>query len=162
MFLYIPNESSRSRRIRYARWWLRYWMPWRLRLAFGRLKLSGFIPIPLPYLPYLAIVPTISLMSQLEYHERHCDLSYFTGYCPNAGIYWSLPVNYCPLCTLDLARVRGYRLTANQIVIIEQSQRMTGPIPRPLHQADLVPTPPREHIFPPMVAYCPVPLPSKA
>ena len=158
MFLYLPNESLVRRRIRYARYWLRHEIPWRLRMGIGRLKLSGFIPIPLPYLPYLVIVPTFVRLSRLEYHEQHCDLSYLTGYCPNAQKYWSLPVNTCPYCTLSLASIRGYRLLPNQIVLIEQSQRMTGPIPRPLGQSGLAQTSPRDHIFPPMVASCHVPV----
>jgi hypothetical protein len=135
---------------------MKRFVPWKLGLTIRRIKLSGFIPIPLPYLPYLFPVPTFRLLSQLEYHEEHCDLSYFTGYCPRAGKFWSVGVNYCPQCILSLARIRGYKLLPGQVVIIDQRQRMTGPIPRTLGQSDLVQTLPQEHIFPPFVQYCPL------
>ena len=156
MFLVRDNESPRRRRVRYAKYWLRRVVPWKFGLAVRRLKLSGFIPFPFPYFPYLIVVPTFGLVSQLEYHQQHCDLSYYTGYCPKAAKYWSVGVNCCPQCTLNLARVRGYKLAPGEVVIIDRGQRMTGPIPRPLGQTELVQTLPREHIFPPFVQFCPL------
>jgi hypothetical protein len=145
LFLHVLNESPLSRRIRYAKYWLRKKAPDTVRVAIRRLKLSevNLIPIPIP-IP----IPRFRILSQREYHEQYCDLSNFTGYCPKTGRYWSLPVNYCPLCSLSLARVRGYKLLRDQVVFINQSQRMTGPIPRFIVQSELAQTPPRDHIFP--------------
>jgi hypothetical protein len=114
LFLYFPNESPRRRRIRYAGCWLRRKVPRALGMAARRLKLSGLNLILLPDRPYLAPGLSFRILSKLEYHKQYCDLSEFAGYCPNTGRYWSYPLNYCPHCSLNLARIRGIRHFPNQ------------------------------------------------
>ena len=156
MIIHRENEGRVRRRIRYTKYFLMHVAPWRAKMAIQKVKLSGFVPIPLSHWAYLVVVPTFTFQNQLEYHKQHCDLSPFTGYCPKAQTFWSLPVNYCPLCTLDLSRVRGYKLLPDQIVLIRQSDRMTGPIPHQVSQEELSTRLPREHIFPSTVAFCPM------
>ena len=155
MFLFRENEAPFRRKIRYSKHVLRYVFPSRVRRALQRVRLNGFIPVPLPYWPYVVVVPTFALLSHLEYHQRHCDLSDFTGYCPKARTFWSLRVNYCPQCTLRLTRIRGFRYSPDEIVLIERSSRMIGPVPHERPEQGLSSPLPRDHIFPPMVAVCP-------
>jgi len=156
LFPYLKDESPDRRRIRYAMFWMTKQFPWKIGLAVRRVKLSGLIPIPLLFPPYFIVVPTFAFQSRLEYHIQHCDLSEFTGYCPKSRRFYSMPINYCPQCMLSLARLRGYPLTPDQVVLIDQRQRMIGPISRPLAQEDLIQTLPREHIFPPLIQFCPL------
>src|SRR5438105_10858688 len=91
MFLILDGESARSRRVRYAKWWFRYWLPGRLRLAMGRFKFSGLTIIPLPFAPHVGVSPIFTRMSLLEYHTQHCDLTNFLGYCPHTRKSWCYP-----------------------------------------------------------------------
>src|SRR5207302_6945719 len=115
--LYRENESPLRRNVRRAIYWLRCAVVRKLSMEIRRFEASEFGLSPIPVLKG-------RIQTGLEFHEKHCDLSDFTGYCPKAGRYWSLPVNYCPQCTLSLARIRGYKLVPGQIVFIDQRQRM--------------------------------------